>query len=198
MSSLNLQNPEGLKFFRLIMVLCSLSPLFILWVIRGNRLIEDRWFIPGCLLFAGIPNLWFYYRLKVAQKRRDIRSLTIAKFEDYRPQLIAYLFTILLPFYRQEFGTLRDIVATSAALLMIIFLFYKLNIHNVNPILLIFGYRIYTVGPMSDDNPYSGKASHILITWRRDLNENDQIAAIRLSRTVYLERKLKGTKEERK
>ena len=33
---------EGLKAARLLMVLSSISPLFILWAIRGNSLIPDR------------------------------------------------------------------------------------------------------------------------------------------------------------
>ena len=36
---------EGLKAARVLMVLSSISPLFILWAIRGNNLIPDRWFI---------------------------------------------------------------------------------------------------------------------------------------------------------
>lgn len=32
---------EGLKAARLLMVLSSISPLFILWAIRGNCLVAD-------------------------------------------------------------------------------------------------------------------------------------------------------------
>ena len=34
---------EGLKTARLLMVLSSILPLFILWAIRGNRLIPDHY-----------------------------------------------------------------------------------------------------------------------------------------------------------
>ena len=41
---------EGLKAARLLMVLSSISPLFILWAIRGTTLVADRWFIGFCAL----------------------------------------------------------------------------------------------------------------------------------------------------
>jgi len=44
---------EGLKTARLLMVLSSVSPLFILWAIRGNSLIPDHYFIS--LLHADGP-----------------------------------------------------------------------------------------------------------------------------------------------
>ena len=41
---------EGLKTARLLMVLSSISPLFILWAIRGNSLIPDHYFVGFCAL----------------------------------------------------------------------------------------------------------------------------------------------------
>ncbi len=41
-------NREGLRIVRLLMVLSSVSPPFVLWAIRGNRLVRDRYFLALC------------------------------------------------------------------------------------------------------------------------------------------------------
>ncbi len=55
---------EGLKAARLLMVLSSISPLFILWAIRGNSLIPDRYFLAFCALMVVMPNAFLWLRVK--------------------------------------------------------------------------------------------------------------------------------------
>ena len=40
-----LAHGEGLKLARLLMVLSSVSPLFVLWAIRGTTLVPDVYFL---------------------------------------------------------------------------------------------------------------------------------------------------------
>ena len=49
---------EGLKAARLMMVLSSLSPLFILWMIRGKRT-YSRMLLQSRLRIDGSCTLWF-------------------------------------------------------------------------------------------------------------------------------------------
>ena len=58
---------EGLKAARLLMVLSSISPLFILWAIRGNSLVPDRWFIGFCILMVIVPNAFLWLRIRTAK-----------------------------------------------------------------------------------------------------------------------------------
>ena len=46
---------EGLRLARLFMVLSSVSPLFVLWAIRGNSLVPDRFLIPACAVMVVVP-----------------------------------------------------------------------------------------------------------------------------------------------
>jgi hypothetical protein len=55
---MNTNYREGLRIARFLMVLCSFSPLFILWAIGGTKLIPDRYFITGCFVFAVLPNIF--------------------------------------------------------------------------------------------------------------------------------------------
>lgn len=178
---------EGLKAARMLMVLSSISPLFILWAIRGNSLIPDRWFIGFCALMVVIPNGFLWLRIRTAKKQADKRELTVGTADDHRDHILVYLFAMLLPFYAEAIGTWRDLSATLAALAFIVFLFWHLNLHYMNLVFAALGYRVFTVSPPADGNPLTGRARQAVITRRVSLASRDRLVAYRLSDTVYLE-----------
>jgi len=178
---------EGLKAARLLMVLSSISPLFILWAIRGNRLIPDRWFIGFCALMVFVPNAFLWLRIRTAKKQADKREITVGTADDHRDHILVYLFAMLLPFYSEDLGTWRDLGATVAALAFIVFLFWHLNLHYMNLLFAALGYRVFTVYPPADGNALTGKTRHAVITPRVSLSSGDRLVAYRLSDTVYLE-----------
>ncbi|GIW56949.1 MAG: hypothetical protein KatS3mg082_3353 [Nitrospiraceae bacterium] len=178
---------EGLKAARLLMVLSSISPLFILWGIRGNNLIPDGWFIGFCALMVILPNLFLWWRICTAKRQKDKREISVGAADDHRDHLLVYLFAMLLPFYSTNIGTWRDLGATLAALAFIVFLFWHLNLHYMNLVFAALGYRVFTLYPPDDGNPLTGKMPLVLITRRVSLASGEQIIAYRLSNTVYLE-----------
>jgi hypothetical protein len=178
---------EGLKAARLLMVLSSISPLFILWAIRGNSLISDRYFIAFCALMVIFPNAFLWLRIRTARKQADKRELTIGTADDHRDHILVYLFAMLLPFYSEDLGNWRYLGASFAALAFIVFLFWHLNLHYMNLLFAALGYRVFTVYPPADGNPLTGKTRHAVITRRVSLSSGDRLIAYRLSDTVYLE-----------
>ena len=181
-------NPrEGLRTARLLMVLSSISPLFIVWAIRGNALIPDRYFLIFCAGMVVIPNLFLWLRIRTARKLQERRQLIVGKSEDHRDHLLVYLFAMLLPFYATDLNTWRDLGAVLAALGFIVFLFWHLNLHYMNILFAARGYRVYTLYPKEDQNPLSGNASQVLITHRVALSAGQILFAYRLSDTVYFE-----------
>jgi hypothetical protein len=178
---------EGLKAARLLMVLSSISPLFILWAIRGNSLIPDGWFIGFCAVMVIVPNTFLWLRIRTAMKQADKREITVGTADDHRDHILVYLFAMLLPFYSEDLGTWRDLCATMAALAFIVFLFWHLNLHYMNLVFAAIGFRVFTVYPPADGNPLTGKTRQALITRRVSLVPGDRIVAYRLSDTVYLE-----------
>jgi hypothetical protein len=178
---------EGLKAARLLMVLSSISPLFILWAIRGNSLVPDHWFIGFCALMVVVPNVFLWLRIRIARKQADKRELTVGAADDHRDHILVYLFAMLLPFYSEDLGTWRDLGATLAALAFIVFLFWHLNLHYMNLIFAARGLRVFTVYPPADGNPLTGKTRHAVITRRVSLAPGERLVAYRLSDTVYLE-----------
>jgi hypothetical protein len=94
---------------------------------------------------------------------------------------------MLLPFYPIDTGTWRDFAALIAALAFVVFLFWHLNLHYMNIVFAIHGYRVFTILPPQDDNPISGRASLVLVTPRTSLVSGQRVVAYRLSDTVYFE-----------
>ena len=183
----NLPIKEGLQITRLIMVLSSLSPLFILWAVRGSPSVPDRYFIPICLLFALGPTLVLLRRIRLAKRANDCQTKVIGKVDDHRDRILVYLFAMLLPFYTVNLKDGREFAATVVALVFVVFLFWHLNMHYMNLLFALRGYRVFTVTPKTD-NQYNSAASFVLLTKRVALVEGEQIEVYRLSDSVFIEK----------
>lgn len=180
-------NGEGLKAARLLMVLSSMSPLFILWAVRGTRLIRDRYTVSICAALVVLPNAFLWARIRTAKRSRDRRDLVVGSAEDHRDHVLVYLLAMLLPFYPIDVGGWRDLAALLVALLFIIFIFVYLNLHYTNPVFALRGYNVFTVFAPADENPLTSRTGNVVITRRAALEPGKHISAYRLSNTVYLE-----------
>jgi hypothetical protein len=183
----NRRHSEGLKAARLLMVLSSISPLFILWGIRGNSLIPDRYFLTFCALMVVLPNIFLWMRVKTARKLQEKREIVVGAAEDHRDHLLVYLFAMLLPLYAIDFRAWRDVATALVALGFIVFLFWHLNLHYMNVLFAALGFRVFTVYPPKDNNQLTGKGSYALITRRVNISSGERLIAYRLSDTVYME-----------
>lgn len=178
---------EGLQLLRLIMVLSSMAPLFILWAIRGSGPINDWYFVPVCLFFAIEPTLILIQRIQTAQKNSDIQTKTVHKVDDHRDHILVYLFAMLLPFYSVNLANSREFSATVVALVFIVFLFWHLNMHYMNLIFAMTGYRVFTVTP-DPESHYGGRTPFVILSRQVALAPGDQIDVYRLSNTVFIEK----------
>lgn len=179
---------EGLNLLRFTLVLSSISPLFILWAVKGVAFLPDTYVVSVCLLLATVPTMVLIAREKIATKHRDARQLIVGTADDHRGHVLVYLFAMLLPFYRQDVESWRELSALLLALVFIVFLFWHLNFHYMNVLFAIRGYRIFTVHPSQQDNQYANLDSYILITRRTSLPPGQRIVGFRLSNTVYMEK----------
>jgi hypothetical protein len=180
---------EGLKIPRLLMVLSGISPLFILWAIRGSKIVPDKYLLSLCALMVILPNFVLLMRVKAAKQQNMQRELVVGTAEDHRDHLLVYLFSMLLPFYSIDTNTWRDFAALIAAVSFVVFLFWHLDLHYMNILFAIGGYRVFTIHPPKDDNPISGRLSLVLITPRTSVASGEKLVAYRLSDTVYFEDK---------
>jgi len=172
---------EGLKIARLLMVLSSISPLFLLWGIRGNKIVPDRYLIPSCVAMLILPTLFLWLRTRTAMKQQDRRELVIGHAEDHKGHILVYLFAMLLPLYPIDTSTWRDFWALLAALALIVFLFWHLNLHYMNLLFAFFGYRVFTIFAPKDDNPLSTEFTQVLLTPCISLEPGEKVVVYRLS-----------------
>ena len=178
---------EGLGFTRLLLVLSSFAPLFVLWAIRGVAVVPDVYFIPLCAMLAVVPSLALWYRIQIAKRQRDQREMVLGTVDDRRQALLSYLFAMLLPFYRQDFSSWRELVAILVALLFIILLFWHLKLHYLNVLFAAFGYRLYSVGGLQDSQRRRDGGEWVLITKRNPVSRGDRVTVLRITNTVYIE-----------
>lgn len=178
---------EGNRSVRLLMVLSSFAPLFILWAIQGITIVDDRYLITSCSLLVILPTGVLVCLWRRSQRENNIHTLAIGITEDKRGNIIPYIISLLLPFYRQDISEWRELVATVAALLVLIFLFWHFNYHYMNILFAARGYRMVEVLPPSSENPHSRRMSFTLLTRRNNFVGVDTIAAYRISDTLYME-----------
>jgi hypothetical protein len=178
---------HGLPIARVLMVVSTLAPLFLLWAIRGAPPIPDRYWVSACLAFAIIPNLALWWRWRVAKRRNDHRVIVVASARDQSEHLLAYLFAMLLPLYTVNLTDTRELYAVAAAFIFIVFLFWHMNLHYMNIIFAAFNYRLYTV-EMTGRSGAVGNSVILLSKRTAPPPAGTSIDSIRISDTVFVEK----------
>lgn len=178
---------QGLMFLRLMMTLSSLSPIFILWAVRGVPIFPNTLVISICTAMVIFPSLFLWIRIRVAKKQNDRKCIFVGAVEDHSTHVLVYLFSVLLPLFMEEVTTYRDFAGMIVAFVFIVILFFRLNLHYINILFLFLGYRTFMISSPMDGNPHTGREPFILITHRNYLKSNDSLTAYRVSDTVYLE-----------
>ena len=178
---------EGMPLARMCMVVASLSPLFLLWAVRGIPSISDWVLIPTCIGLIIVPNLILLGRLFFAHRANDVQTKTVGAAEDHRDHLLVYLFAMLLPLWNASLGDTRNLAAALVALAFIIFLFWHLNLHYMNLAFALFNYHVYSIHPPKNAG-IGGDEVFVLITKRTTLPEGTEISAYRISNHVFWEK----------
>jgi len=130
---------------RFLLIWSSLSPVFLLWAVRGTSAFDDKVFVPFCVVLFLAPSLvlWLLWRRNV--RIGNTRTIEVRSAQDPKDHLLTYLFAMLLPLWQAGLGTPRDLYATLAALLLILFVFWHMGLHYLNVLFAVWGYRVYTV-----------------------------------------------------
>jgi len=181
---------EGLQVARLLMVLSSFSPLFVLWAMQKVGPIEcyeytlltpNQWWI-GCLLLATIPTAVLYFRYRIARSNKDEVELTVVRSEDHSEHLLTYLVANLLPFYSSPINSVRSLATVIAAIAFVVFIMWRMNLHYINLFFAFQGYKVYTITL----NEAEGRKA-ILLSKRNYIAVDTKVRGTRLSNTVFIE-----------
>ncbi len=183
---------EGLGFVRLVLVWSSLSPVFLLWSIRGVDAVDDAVWIPTCLVLFVLPTVILYWVFSRARKSENVKTIDVVSARDQREHLLTYLFAMLIPLFDVNLGGVRDIVAVAFALAFVMFLFWHMRLHYMNLIFAIWGYRIYTVeakiGTKERDREQPRLVTYAVISRRHYLPEGLALTGYRLGGNVLVDK----------
>jgi hypothetical protein len=178
---------RGLPIARLLMVISSFAPLFVLWAIRGARPIPDSYWILACLVFALLPSLALIWRWRIALRNNDHRVIIVAAARDQSDHLLVYLFAMLLPLYTVNLEHGRELFAVAAAFTFIVFLFWHMNLHYMNVAFGMLGYRVYTVEIGRPDGE-PGSSIVLLSKKAKPPPIGASVNGLRISDTVFVEK----------
>ncbi|MDY8111092.1 hypothetical protein U0C82_18370 [Fulvimarina sp. 2208YS6-2-32] len=112
---------EGLGFVRFVLVWSSLSPVFLLWAIRGVDAVVDWVWVPACVALFALPSALLAFILYRARKSENLKTIAVHEAWDQREHLLTYLFAMLIPLFDANLGGLRDILAVGCAILFVMF-----------------------------------------------------------------------------
>ena len=175
---------EDLTVFRGMLILASMSPVFLVWAILGMEKIPDLYFIPACLLLVFVPHLFLLARIRTALKNRSEKKITIETAKDSKGNLLTYFFPLILPLMAVSFTTWRGFAATIFLFLVMAFASWHLRVFYINIFFAIFGYRIFKI--TQPENRLSSESDdRILITKHQRLMKGETIVAVNLGGNVY-------------
>lgn len=188
----NKQAGEGLELTRFILVWSSLSPVFVLWAIRGVDAIEDKYWISACVVLFLLPNLMLWWILRQAREAENTKTINVSSSKDQREHLLTYLFAMLIPLFDANTDGVRDLAAVSLAFIFVMFLFWHMRLHYMNLFFAMWGYRIFTVeakiGTTGEDRKRVRLVTYAVISRRHFIPDDDALTGYRLGGRVLLDK----------
>ena len=182
---------EGLAVVRVFLVWSSLSPVFLLWAIRGVEKIADEYWVPICLSLFAVPNILMLVFFVCAKKQKNEKTITIHSSKDQREHMLTYLFAMLIPLFDANLGGYRDLIAVFVALIFVIFLFWHMRLHYMNLFFAIFEYRIFTVeavsGIMQGNDTSERFETYAVLSKRHHLSVSKSLTGWRLGGNVLVD-----------
>jgi len=171
---------EGLPLVKLMMLLSSMAPLFILVGVRGmDKVICDKYLWIAVSSLVIIPYLILRLRIYRSVKSNDTFLIDVTEAKNNKEYLFTYLFTVLLPLYSVAITDNREFAAMIFAICFVIFVLWNMNLHFINIFFAVAGYRVYTIESFN---------SSVLLTKRTRIpTDIKELKVHRLSNTVFIE-----------
>lgn len=189
MTATGLSIREGFWWLRFVLVLGSLSPIFIVWALRQEDLVPFRLRVGLAVASVIIPNglLWLRYRsAKATGLAGSFEKLKVLRLTDRREHLISYLFPIVLSLLTVDVKTWNQLASFLFVLFLTGVIFWHLQLTYVNVWLALVGFRAVQV---EREQTAGGKPllPIILLTRHRRLKENDEIRAVRITNSLFVQ-----------
>jgi hypothetical protein len=165
---------------RLALFLSSYAPLFGVFALLGS--FGTGWPVEACIGIALAGPALLAAVLLGAAKGIASQEMAVETVQSRDGDALAYVATYLVPFAAINATTAREQGALALFLVLIAVLYVRADLFYINPLLAVFGYRLYQIVTPTD-------ASVVLITKRPFQRSHTNLPARRLGEYVYWERK---------
>lgn len=179
--------PTPFRFLRFAFVIASFSPLFILLGIKGNKHLSDLALWSSVIFLVFLPNGLLYLRWWLIRKSDQVIELQIMDSTDNRDSLVIYLLAVLLALYGVNPESVREWVAYALTVLFVIILFWMTNLHHLNVLFNILGYKTYTITIKVNGSNGVKSMKAVLLTKSQQPSINRSISCYRLSHDIFIE-----------
>lgn len=180
---------EGFGALRLLLVLSSLFPVFVLFAIRGQSPLPECYHLLMMLALATAPTAILAIRIAVAKRNDEIVPLAIGTATSHQSSIISYLLALLLPFVGIATSDWRGFAASMATVVFVVIVLWLMKVHYLNVIFGLLNRTVFEVLPPDCNNPFSDRNARFIVTWRTELSDCKSINALRITDTVYWEKK---------
>lgn len=170
----------------------SLSPVFLLWAIRGIDKIDDKYWIPACLAMFTIPTAILVLARRYQTKIDNSQTISVVRVREEREHLLTYLFAMLIPLFDANLEGWRDLTAVATAFLFVLLLFWHMRLHYMNLYFALRGYRIFTVevelSTTANNRARKTLTTYAVLSKRHCIPEGETLTGIRLGGDVLIDK----------
>lgn len=162
---------------KILLFLSAYTPLFLIFILRYVEF-NSAWFWGGIVLLI-LVNLSWVVVFRIAHgwtKNTFTVKKSINKTSDTMNYVMAYVFAFL----ELQFSKWQDAASLVLLLVIVLFIYVSSNLIVVNPLLNLFGYRIYDIEVVEGGDI-------MVITRKNKVKLNEKINVKHLSDDIYLE-----------
>ena len=174
---------------RLLLVVSSLAPVFVLLAIRGQSPIPEKYHLLIMLTLAVAPSFVLIIRIRTAARHMEARNIKIGTSNSQRSNIVSYLLAVLLPFVGVSSAEWRNFAASIATVAFIILVLWLMKFHYLNILFELLNRRTFEIVPPDTDNSFADTSPRVVITWRKSLSGIKSVYALKLTDSVYWERR---------
>lgn len=181
---------DSLSFVRFILVWSGLSPVFLLWAIRGTKAVDETYFTLVCLVLFLAPTLVLWGFWSRSRSKNTVRTVKVIKADDPKDHVLTYLFAMLIPLFQSNIDDKRQLAVAIVAMCMIMFLFWHMRLHYMNFVFALLGYSIFTARVEAGAYARGPKpaGTWVIISRRSAISDGETLTGYRLGGLVLADK----------
>jgi hypothetical protein len=173
---------------RISLVASVISPVFLIWALKGNAVVSNRNFVISCLVLFALPNFYLGLLVMIAKRKNIRRTLVVQGLRDRREDVVATLLAILLPFFTSDLDSWQNILVAAVTVGIVCLLLLHARMYYFNPILALLGAHCYEMTDGTDDGSdgSDGEIGVFFIASFAPLRSTGEVRPLQITKALFL------------